>query len=187
MYDFCLTLPYAALLALGGLMGFLTKGSLPSLLGGLGSAAVLAACGQASLSRYHQARQSTTPSCHWEFHGAHEKSGSSYWYSGESQATANQYLGCVAAMLTDHADLMSLAPAGRAVPTGDSCFAGGDGRADGRHVPPLAGDRQVHAGGHRGGAERRHGRLLRLEHGVCRAAAARGGAQPVSLRGEGGR
>ena len=61
MYDFCLTLPYAALLALGGLMGFLTKGSLPSLLGGLGSAAVLAACGQASLSRYHQARQRTTP------------------------------------------------------------------------------------------------------------------------------
>lgn len=62
MYDFCLTLPYAALLALGGLMGFLTKGSLPSLLGGLGSAAVLAACGQASLSRYHQARQRPTPS-----------------------------------------------------------------------------------------------------------------------------
>ncbi|KAK9840844.1 hypothetical protein WJX81_008553 [Elliptochloris bilobata] len=54
MYDFCLTLPYAALLALGGLMGFLTKGSVPSLLGGLGSAAVLATCGQASLSRYHQ-------------------------------------------------------------------------------------------------------------------------------------
>ena len=54
MYDFCFTFPYAALLALGGLMGFLLKGSLPSLLGGLGSAAVLAACAQTSLSRYHQ-------------------------------------------------------------------------------------------------------------------------------------
>lgn len=61
MYDFCLTLPYAALLALGGLMGFLTKGSLPSLLGGLGSAAVLAACGQASLARYHQVREAQDP------------------------------------------------------------------------------------------------------------------------------
>jgi len=38
MYDFCLTFPYAMLLALGGVAGFATKGSLPSLLGGLGSA-----------------------------------------------------------------------------------------------------------------------------------------------------
>lgn len=38
MYDFCLTFPYAALLALGGVAGFAAKGSVPSLLGGLGSA-----------------------------------------------------------------------------------------------------------------------------------------------------
>ena len=55
MYDFCLTLPWATVLALGGVMGFVTKGSLPSLLGGLGSAAVLAVCGQVSLSAYHKA------------------------------------------------------------------------------------------------------------------------------------
>lgn len=55
MYDFCLTLPYAALLALGGLIGFFTKGSLPSLMGGLGSALILAIAGQRSFSYYHQA------------------------------------------------------------------------------------------------------------------------------------
>ena len=180
MYDFCLTLPYAALLALGGLMGFLTKGSLPSLLGGLGSAAVLAACGQASLSRYHQARQRMMRSfllaCMWEY--------STYqlflFVLLRVASIANQYLGCVLVVLTDRDDLMSLAPAGRAVPNGDSHFAGGGGRAGGCHDPPLAGDWQVHAGGHCGGAQRCHGRLLCLEHGVCRAAAAPGGAQPVS-------
>lgn len=54
MYDFCMTFPYAALLALGGLMGFLVKGSLPSLMGGLGSALILAIAGQRSISYYHQ-------------------------------------------------------------------------------------------------------------------------------------
>ena len=53
MYDFCFTFPFAALLALGGLAGF-AKGSLPSLFGGLGSAAVLAGCAQLSLSQYHK-------------------------------------------------------------------------------------------------------------------------------------
>ena len=54
MYDFCMTFPYAALLALGGLMGFLVKGSVPSLMGGLGSALILAIAGQRSISYYHQ-------------------------------------------------------------------------------------------------------------------------------------
>jgi hypothetical protein len=55
MYDFCLTFPYAALLGLGGLIGFLTKGSLPSLVGGVGSATVLGIAAQISLNYYHQA------------------------------------------------------------------------------------------------------------------------------------
>ena len=59
MYDFCLTFPYAALLALGGVIGFLSKGSLPSLMGGLGSALILAIAGQRSLSYYHQARRNS--------------------------------------------------------------------------------------------------------------------------------
>lgn len=59
MYDFCLTYPYAFLLALGGLIGFLAKGSLPSLLGGVGSATVLGIAAQISLNHYHQARSWT--------------------------------------------------------------------------------------------------------------------------------
>ena len=35
-------------------MGYMTKGSVPSLAGGLGSAAILAACAQLSLNSYHQ-------------------------------------------------------------------------------------------------------------------------------------
>lgn len=54
MYDFCFTFPFAGLLALGGTIGFLTKGSVPSLLGMLGSAGILAVCAQLSLARYHQ-------------------------------------------------------------------------------------------------------------------------------------
>jgi len=53
MYDFCFTYPYATLLALGGCFGYAAKGSLPSLFGGLGSAAVLAICAQISLNAYH--------------------------------------------------------------------------------------------------------------------------------------
>ena len=59
MYDFCLTFPYAAVLALGGVIGFLTKGSIPSLMGGLGSALILAIAGQRSISYYHQARRNS--------------------------------------------------------------------------------------------------------------------------------
>ena len=56
MYDFCFTFPYSFLLALGGLIGFATKGSLPSLVGGLGSAGILAASGYVSLQQYHQGK-----------------------------------------------------------------------------------------------------------------------------------
>ncbi|KAL0039924.1 hypothetical protein WJX77_011726 [Trebouxia sp. C0004] len=56
MYDFCFTFPYSALLALGGLIGFVSKGSLPSLVGGLTSAGILAACAYASLASYRQGK-----------------------------------------------------------------------------------------------------------------------------------
>ena len=56
MYDFCLVFPYAALLALGGCTGFAAKGSLPSLLGGCGSAALLAACAAFSHRAYERGR-----------------------------------------------------------------------------------------------------------------------------------
>jgi len=56
MYDFCFTYSYATLLALGGCFGYASKGGLPSLFGGLGSAAVLAICAQISLNAYHAVR-----------------------------------------------------------------------------------------------------------------------------------
>ncbi|EFN51088.1 hypothetical protein CHLNCDRAFT_141477 [Chlorella variabilis] len=54
MYDFCFTPIYAALLALGGIIGFISKGSTASLGGGLGSAAVLSVCTYVSLQSYHR-------------------------------------------------------------------------------------------------------------------------------------
>ena len=54
MYDFCFTYPYAVLLALGGLIGYATKGSTGSLGGGVGSGAVLYLLAHISL-RYYRA------------------------------------------------------------------------------------------------------------------------------------
>lgn len=63
MYDFCLTFPYAALLGLGGLIGFFTKGSVPSLLGGVGSAVVLGLAGHISLQQYNEVMTRWAGSC----------------------------------------------------------------------------------------------------------------------------
>lgn len=52
MHDFCFTLPYAFLLALGGLIGFLTKQSIPSLAGGGGSGLVLFLAGWQQLKAF---------------------------------------------------------------------------------------------------------------------------------------
>lgn len=54
MYDFCLTPIYAFLLAVGGVAGYLTKGSTASLGGGLGSAVVLSVCTYVSLQAYYK-------------------------------------------------------------------------------------------------------------------------------------
>eukprot|EP00899_Mesostigma_viride_P015017 jgi/Mesvir1/23516/Mv18222-RA.1 len=58
MYDFCLTYPYAAMLCLGGIMGYASKGSLPSLLGGCGSALVLGVLAIQSQGEFKAGRRS---------------------------------------------------------------------------------------------------------------------------------
>ena len=59
MHDFCFTLPYGALLILGGLFGYLRKGSIPSLAGGAGSGALLCLAGYIQLQYFHQGKNSS--------------------------------------------------------------------------------------------------------------------------------
>ena len=56
MHDFCFTLPYGALLILGGVFGFLRKGSIPSLAGGAGTGALLCLAGYIQLQHFHQGK-----------------------------------------------------------------------------------------------------------------------------------
>eukprot|EP00210_Caulerpa_lentillifera_P007019 g6713.t1 len=56
MYDFCFTYPFAFLLGVGGLMGYISKGSTASLYGGVGSALLLFLLGYISLQYYHQGK-----------------------------------------------------------------------------------------------------------------------------------
>jgi hypothetical protein len=51
MHDFCFTYPYGFLVLIGGLLGFLRKGSTTSLMGGVGSGLLLLLAGYQS----HQA------------------------------------------------------------------------------------------------------------------------------------
>jgi uncharacterized membrane protein (UPF0136 family) len=52
LHDFCLTLPYGGTVLLGGIIGFLTKGSKASLFAGGGSGALLCFLGYSSLQEY---------------------------------------------------------------------------------------------------------------------------------------
>eukprot|EP00882_Tetradesmus_deserticola_P007647 GHRQ01008052.1.p3 GENE.GHRQ01008052.1~~GHRQ01008052.1.p3 ORF type:complete len:119 (+),score=41.12 GHRQ01008052.1:535-891(+) len=54
MYDFCFTPIYAGLLAIGGVAGYATKGSMASLGAGLGTAALLSLMSKWSLDAYHK-------------------------------------------------------------------------------------------------------------------------------------
>lgn len=58
MHDFCFTFPYAALLILGGCIGFLIKGSVPSLAGGVGSGLLLSLAAYLQLKGYEKRRNS---------------------------------------------------------------------------------------------------------------------------------
>lgn len=55
MYDFCFTYPYAALLAVGGAMGYI-KGSTASFYGGVGSGVILFMLAHISLQKYRQGK-----------------------------------------------------------------------------------------------------------------------------------
>ncbi|KAG6548442.1 hypothetical protein Mapa_009929 [Marchantia paleacea] len=58
MHDFCFTLPYGFVVLLGGVFGFLRKGSTSSLLGGAGSGLLLLLAGKLSLGAYHNGQNS---------------------------------------------------------------------------------------------------------------------------------
>ena len=54
MLDFCLAIPYGLALALGGVAGFASKGSLPSLIAGTGSGGALLAIARASMKHHKE-------------------------------------------------------------------------------------------------------------------------------------
>ncbi|EFJ13932.1 hypothetical protein SELMODRAFT_229065 [Selaginella moellendorffii] len=58
MHDFCFTYPYGIVLLCGGLVGFLRRGSLASLYGGVGAGILLLVAGKISLSAYHKGSNS---------------------------------------------------------------------------------------------------------------------------------
>lgn len=58
MHDFCFTIPYGLLLVGGGLFGYIKKGSIASLGGGVGSGLVLIFAGYLSLNAFGKRKNS---------------------------------------------------------------------------------------------------------------------------------
>lgn len=58
MHDFCFTIPYGVAVTIGGLVGYLRKGSMVSLAGGLGTGLMLLLAGQMSLKAFEKRRNS---------------------------------------------------------------------------------------------------------------------------------
>lgn len=58
MHDFCLTIPYGLILVVGGLVGYLKKGSTASLGGGVGTGLVLILAGYLSFKAFERKKNS---------------------------------------------------------------------------------------------------------------------------------
>ncbi|KAF3453480.1 hypothetical protein FNV43_RR03920 [Rhamnella rubrinervis] len=58
MHDFCFTIPYGLILAVGGLFGYLKKGSTASLGGGVGTGLVLILAGYLSFKAFERKKNS---------------------------------------------------------------------------------------------------------------------------------
>ncbi|XP_039130175.1 protein FATTY ACID EXPORT 5-like [Dioscorea cayenensis subsp. rotundata] len=58
MHDFCFTIPYGLLVLVGGVAGYLRKGSITSLAGGVGAGIVLLLAGFVSLKAFEKRRNS---------------------------------------------------------------------------------------------------------------------------------
>ncbi|XP_044482277.1 protein FATTY ACID EXPORT 6 [Mangifera indica] len=58
MHDFCFTIPYGLILVGGGVVGFVKKGSIPSLAGGAGIGLLLILAGWLSLKAFEKRKNS---------------------------------------------------------------------------------------------------------------------------------
>ena len=66
MYEFCFSLPYGALLALGGVAGYLSAGSTVSLTAGGGSGALVLFLGMQSYKEYKKCKGGQVPAKEYE-------------------------------------------------------------------------------------------------------------------------
>ncbi|POO00376.1 TMEM14 family [Trema orientale] len=58
MHDFCFTIPYGLIVVIGGVVGYLKKGSTASFAGGVGSGLVLILAGYLSLKAFEKKKNS---------------------------------------------------------------------------------------------------------------------------------
>ena len=58
MHDFCFTIPYGLVLVIGGVIGYMKKGSMASLGGGAGTGLVLIFAGYLSLKAFEKRKNS---------------------------------------------------------------------------------------------------------------------------------